>query len=114
MSSQRQAEKPSSIINLEVKRDPMSRGLCVSLDMLELPERVIVNTYVPPFVSCVYEKKRTYTKGINAVRIIRTLDGIIGSCRCSECGASIDRCDAFCRACGKELVKTIYESGGGS
>lgn len=69
---------------------------------------------ISTYQSGVYEKKRTYTKGTNAVRIIRTLDGIIGSCRCSECGASIDRCDAFCRACGKELVETIYESGGES
>lgn len=111
MSTRRQAEKPSSIINLEVKRDPMSDGLCVSFDVLELPERIYVNTYIPPFVTGVYERKEVYTEGESAVRIVRASGGV-GSCRCSVCGWNIDPYDLFCRRCGKEFSGTIYERAG--
>lgn len=111
MSTRRQAEKPSNIINLEVARNPKDGGLCVSFDMLELPEKVIVNTFIPPFITGAYERKKVYTEGVNAVRIVRASGGV-GSCKCSACGWSIDPYDLFCRRCGKEYAGTIYERAG--
>ena len=110
MSRRTQAEKASNIINLEVSRDPKSDALCVSFDVLELPDRILANTYVPPFVTGVYERKAVYTEGVNAVRVVRASGGV-GSCRCSSCNWRIDPVDLFCRRCGKELVGTIYERG---
>lgn len=39
----------------------------------------------------------------SAKRIVKTEDGIIGSCRCGACGESIGLHDAYCRGCGARM-----------
>lgn len=39
----------------------------------------------------------------NAKRIVVTEDGITGSCRCGNCGASIELHDVYCRSCGARM-----------
>ena len=79
------------LINITAKRDPVSGGLGVCFDAPELPERVIVGTYIPPFDTGVYIRVRKamwsdengYTCGCGArVRGFKR--------RCHKCGAWLD------------------------
>ena len=43
-----------SITNLESSRDPLSGGIYLTFHAKELPERIYVHSYMPPFPTGVY------------------------------------------------------------
>lgn len=91
-----------SVINLETARSPVDdREVSVSFDINELPARILVSTYVPPFETVRYVPEHRATHVVRA-------HGATGRCSCSGCGISISPYDRFCRNCGAKLSGTEY------
>ncbi len=68
-------------------------------DPNNFPKKVLISSPLEP------SKSRTYIERTDAYAMVQMLDDdfTVGNCHCSNCNASIDPFDKFCRACGSKI-----------
>ena len=96
------------IINISDAHDPKTGGYVVSFDAAEVPERLVVGTYVPPFYGAVFVRESVGTCGMEyGGDVMPDTESALGVYFCSECSSPIynDCMPRYCCYCGKAVKR---------